>query len=58
MTCPGQSLRYVPVIYPSLADLGGGVSHREHGWQARGYMNSFFFFFIGGENAQLTKDKK
>lgn len=21
-------------------------------------MNSFFFFFIGGENAQLTKDKK
>lgn len=53
----GQSLRYALVIFPSLADQAGGESHREHGWQAGGYMNSPFFF-IGGEKAQLTKDKK
>lgn len=56
MVFAGQSFRYVLVIYPSLVDQAGGESHREHGWQAGGYMNSSFF--TGGEKAQLTKDKK
>lgn len=56
MMLAAQSLRYVVVIFP-LADQPGGKSHGEHGWQAGGYMNSPFFF-IQGEKAQLTKDKK
>lgn len=51
-----QSFGYVFVIYPSFVDQAGGESHREHRWQAGGYMNSSFF--TGGEKAQLTKDKK
>ena len=46
MTLAGQSFRYVLVIYPSLDDQAGGERHREHGWQAGGYMNSSFFFFF------------
>lgn len=50
MMFTGQCIYYVLVIYPSLADLAGGESHREHGWQAGGYMNSSLFFHWGRES--------
>lgn len=46
----GQSFCPVLVVYPSLAHQAGGVNHREHGWQAGGYINYFFVFHWGRES--------